>query len=294
MPRYEVVVTLEPPKIFGLPEEHWTIVEAAPSHHYSPTLDFRTHNIVGHGTLSRYREYDDRLTATFVVNNIECQIDDNFLHAILEANNVSEALMLISQEIGRLCPLVSTFLGGSHLSFGILQAVQDGAPVPLSPRVTLMRVHAYNLSSLKEAILNASDMLDGLPTDERLDQALRYFVNGGTLYRLMTEQGVGQVLEAPCFLEFWKAMAKIVGDPSGEKDHQSRYKKFGLDKEYYDRAIRPLHNIRNRFGVAHIASVDAPAVVSLKDVGQCQAVAGQVIQRYVKFLRKSGKNLGDH
>ena len=56
MPVYEVVATLEPPKLFGLPENGWTVIEARPGHFYSDAIDSRTGNVLEPGTLSRYRD----------------------------------------------------------------------------------------------------------------------------------------------------------------------------------------------------------------------------------------------
>ena len=284
MPVHEVVATLEPPKLFGLPENSWTVIEARPGHFYSDAIDSRTGNVLEPGTLSRYRDYEDRLTAALALNIMSIDAKDNVLTVRLEAGNVEEAVEAVSRDLNRFVSFAAVLLG-THLSFRLLQISQDGALVPLPRRFNWMRVHAYNLEWVKTQLLSASGQLHELPIDSRLDQALRYFAEAGSLYQLMTEYEVGRLLEPACFLQFWKAIATIAGDPSADRDHQSRCRRFGLGTQYYEQEIRPLHGTRNSFDVAHMAPLDAPAFVRRDDVEKCRRVASELIRAYVGYLR---------
>ncbi len=288
MVHYDIVLKLTPPRLFGLPEEGMTIIEAGPRQVTSPSIDPRTENVVGHGTLSQFRHYDERLTAAFTLNAVQVTAEDNFFRVALEASDVRSAVSVTKRELSRLCAITSV-LSGTFLSFDILQIVEDGDSVSMTESVPVMRVHTYDVERLQERLIKASGLLDGLPPDQRLDQALRYLTDAGTLYQLMIEGGMERLLAPFCFLQFWKALATVVGDPSNDRDHQSRYRQFGLDKadnDYYRRVLLPLHTIRNQFDVAHIASLQEPEFVIWTDVSRCRTVALEAIQAYIEFLQR--------
>ena len=57
-------------------------------------------------------------------------------------------------------------------------------------------------------------------------------------------------LAADIFSNYHRAASVIVGDPSKDKDYQSRYKKMGLSDEDWKNVER-VRKLRNDYGVAH-------------------------------------------
>ena len=56
---------------------------------------------------------------------------------------------------------------------------------------------------------------------------------------------------ALAFLQLFKALTAIVGDPSSDRDYQSRCRKLGLPKDFWQTKAKPLYEIRNDDDVAH-------------------------------------------
>lgn len=293
--RYDFVFLLKPSGLFGLPDEGWTIIGNGARDVTSPVVDARTENFVGHGTLSQYRLHEDRLVATLTLNAIRFEVDDNFLRVAIEAIDRPAAQAVVHETLTRYCAFASGMLG-TFLSFEVVQILEDDEPLSIPLRMTVMNVRMYNLGMLREKLTEAGSLLDGLPPDQTLDQALRYFSEAGILYNLLADDTLEKLLRPLCFLQFWKALATIVGDPSSGGDHQSRYRRFGLgagDKGYYNRVLSPLHFVRNQFDVAHVASLNTPAFVRPSDVEQCRSVANDAIQAYVIYLRQTSHTDSD-
>lgn len=289
MPRYDIVVMLNPPSLFGLPDEGWLVFGSESRDLRSVAIDPRTQNVVGHGTLSRYRAYDDRLLAKLTLNTLQLDIEDNFVRLSLDASGPDSAIHLMTQEMTRFCVLASILIG-EFLTFEIVQIVEDGTAVDLGVSTPLLHGRRYNLETLRGKLTEASSLLEGLPSDRTLDQALRYFGDAGSLYDLMTDERRVRLVIPLCFLQFWKAITTIVGDPSADRDHQTRYRQFGIgqgDNGYFNRVLKPLHTIRDRFDVAHVASLDAPAFATGSDLMRCRSVAQEVIKAYAIHLRRA-------
>lgn len=80
------------------------------------------------------------------------------------------------------------------------------------------------------------------------------------------------------FLNLWKAITTIVGDPSSDPDHQSRYKKFGLSFEFYREKIRRVQELRDDNDVAH-HSLDLSRLDTIeREFGEATNVALEVIR----------------
>jgi len=75
MPRFHFVATLGPTRLFGLPDWDYTVLDGSKETVYTtPVLDTLTGNLVGHGTLSQYRDHDKRIEADCEINSIHFQI----------------------------------------------------------------------------------------------------------------------------------------------------------------------------------------------------------------------------
>lgn len=86
------------------------------------------------------------------------------------------------------------------------------------------------------------------------------------------------------FLQYWKAIAVIIGDPSRDRDHQERPKKLGLGRHFFRQRIHPMNELRNNFDVAHVADPNAPRIVSPEQADECRRVAVEVIHAYARSL----------
>jgi hypothetical protein len=72
----------------------------------------------------------------------------------------------------------------------------------------------------------------------------------------------------------------IVGEPR-ERDHQSRYRRFGIADSFFDEEIRPLHRMRDNFDVAHLTALETPSFLTINDVFRCRSAASSVLKSYL-------------
>jgi hypothetical protein len=287
MPVFELHIQLFPPRLFGLPDGSWLIAPVGVS-------AFVNFSLEPGGAIkleNQFREDDQRLTATFRMNGMGIEIDDNKARIVLEANSLQDAFAYFVPQLQLYCSLVTTFVapGGHPVTFQIVEAFADGEPV-LLPQGFKVPGLFYNLDENRRHFETAAELADGLPADPVLEQALNYFTAGDEIHNLVTEKGAHHLWPL-CFLQFWKALASIVGDPSRDsRDCQSRFRMYGLgagNRAYYEQVLKPLHDMRNQFDVAHVASLDAPLFTSEEDVVRCRRTAAEAIQAYTTWRKAS-------
>ena len=155
----------------------------------------------------------------------------------------------------------------------------------------MFRGTMYNLADLRTGIAHAFSL--ATTVDRPLDKALAYFENALLLRDLALRVGFASIhagmLWALAFLQLWKSITAILGDPSRDKDHQSRYRSIGLPEGYWKGEVEPLYRIRNDEDVAHhtldFATAGAPAEAFGKAIAVCQ----RVVQAYSSTLAKSAQ-----
>lgn len=287
MPVFELRVQLFPPRLFGLPDGDWLLAPVGAS----AFVNFGLEAGSAVELEGQYRDDDQRLTAAVEISGMRIEIDDDQAHATLEANDLESALAFAAPRLQRFCSLVTTFIaaGGHPVTFQIADALADGQSM-LLPRAFNVPGLFYNLEENEGHFLAAGALANDLPADDPLDQALNYFMAGEELHSMVTEKRAHH-MRPMCFLQFWKALATVVGDPSQDQDHQKRFRTFGLgagNAAYYAEVLRPLHDIRNQFDVAHIASLDAPQFVTEADVVRCRQIAAGAIRTYAAWKKRAG------
>ena len=151
------------------------------------------------------------------------------------------------------------------------------------------RRHVYDLEQVRNAFHAAVQLMQGVMDETRLGRALRFFEAGGRLYDFIRWSEGGPSARAACFLEFWKALATIIGDPSNDHDYQRRPAELRLGKGYYTRVpAKPLTEKRNS-SAAHAGSLyDEPEHLQ-RGHKECRGAAVEAIQAYVRFLQSGGR-----
>jgi hypothetical protein len=292
LPRFQAVIRVGPPHLFGLPSSAVQALPAntAPVIKWEPDLS-RVWAETPDGS-DPYRKYEERFTFKMTIGGVEVDAEDDLFRVTLEASDEEEAGSRAAQLVLQLFHLRATvFLPGVHRITATVVAVgqYDGNLV----RVTTptVGVYLYDLRQLGATLSEAADMLRNAVGDTRLAQAVRYFGLGDDLSELLTRSTAfdyGASLAPIRFLQYWKSLATIVGDPSTDKDHQSRHAGLSLGRQYFRREINPLHAIRNQFGVAHIADPNAPRIVTDANVRKCRKIAAEVIHAYIRAPEKPG------
>lgn len=150
----------------------------------------------------------------------------------------------------------------------------------------------YDNQALASSLASTASFMNETKLDRTMRRSLRYLGLGDALVNLLPSDGPddqNQIIQPLRFLQYWKALATIVGDPSRAKDHQSRPHRLGLDRTFFRQRVKPMHNIRNSFDVAHIDEADAANRVTAEDVTECRDVATTTIRTYFQRLQESGR-----
>jgi hypothetical protein len=259
---------------------------------YSPTIDSRTGNVLAYGTLSRYRPDDSALAVEFTVAGIKFRIQDNFATLSCSATTDREALEATVTVFERFLRQLSIAQGG-HFGYELLQMQHPNGHVTNRPGLRQLppfRVTVYNLTTLADAIYEAGRR-SGVE-DEKLSKALLYYEHASFLFELRTHVGMFSshfaFVLTSAYLHAWKAIALILGEPGTDSDYQSRYKQFGLPKDYWKTEIRPLYEIRNQYDVAH-CSMDADAISQVQGAfGKAVEACRRIIKAYSDYLSSRG------
>lgn len=269
-----------------MPQEGVTVLPAGPREF--PTDAYTNTAVkIGHGILSIYRTEEEALRESCTVEDSDLRIKDNFMTITVEAGSPGEAYQVA---VNRL----EAFL--AHLAIAIrrvfsYQAVYfvdaSGATYPPPIVKNLITVTTYNLKALGERVRTAAGFAS--VSDARLERALHYFEHALFLY-----EGRGQIAQtgsrhyrsliAAVFLNLWKAVSTVVGEPGPDRDHQSRCRQFRIDQPFFDTNVRRLRDLRNDFDIAHytLSAATLPEIEGL--YSEAISTASEVIQRYREYL----------
>jgi tetratricopeptide (TPR) repeat protein len=277
--KFNITFKISPSGLFGVPEEGWTVLP--PSEITSPALDTKTGLVLGYGSLSKYREEDNAINLSFTLGNVQVRIQDNFFFLEVDSNTSNDAYSIVLQAL-------ETFL--QHLTLdqarpftyeALIIESEDGQLYRIPTIITLGNNAVYDLDKLRQDI-QAAEASYHLQ-DSKLERALQYFDHA--LFISEKRKQIADIfsrhyryLVTSVFLNLWKAVSTIVGDPSSDRDHQRRYKQFGFDDDFYRSKIKYLHTLRNNYDVAHY-SLDVNQLNEIDvNIGKAQSIASEVLR----------------
>ena len=283
---FTIIFELSPAGIFGVPEEGVTVLPAGPGEIQSDVYT-NTGAKVGHGALPVYRAADQALIESFMINGSQVGIEDNFLTIRTEAASPLEAFEAATSRVESLLAHLAVEVR-RVCSFRPVYFVEaDGTPRPVPMWTTFGTVTTYNLEQLGQSVRDASVFAS--LSDPQLDRALHYFEHALLLY-----EGRGRLVRpnsrhfrsliAAIFLNLWKAVSTIVGEPGRDGDYQRRYRQFGISPEYFKTEIEWLRSLRNDYDVAHYHLSEATVMQTEAMFARGVKVASKVIQHYRQNL----------
>lgn len=291
--RFRVLFELHPASVFGVPEEGVTVLPAGPGQYVGDAFHSRTGIRVGYGVLSQYRSDSEQLSLEFERDDFAVEITDNYawvsttqqsaLLALSHARSVVSALLeRLALTAGR------NFTARARLieTYGDADADQE-VPAPLE----LVRVTMYDIESLRTNVIAAVGLLT--VADDRLHRALDYLRHAMWLFDQragITDPGDrnGELLVSASFLNMWKSVTSVVGDPSVRRDgFQRRYRDFGIEPEYFETKVLRLKELRDDYDIAHY-TLDTRALDQVEaEYGEARSIALEVLRRYVQWLQSA-------
>lgn len=304
---YHFLFEIKPRAIFGLPDDDVVILPEGIKKIKSHGVTLRG-KIVCHGTQSIYRKDEDKLILEKEIENerkIRIKVEDNFLHVFVIATSEKEALSKTNRIIEDLIHLLTLTYGlGEKPEFMyypsilfrfkiVLAEDQYGREVGVPSRLLSMNVIKYNLKYLKEVLTQSLDECR-LLEDQKLRKSLEYFYHALFLEHIRLELlDMASPIEAEqqmyllsdIILNLHKSVSVIVGDPSKDRDYQKRYKKYGIDYEFWKEKIEKLREIRNSWDIAHYELTREKLEELGREIFEAFATTRLVILKYKEFLK---------
>ena len=281
--QFKLTFAIQPSGPFGVPQEATTVVPGRAGTINGPTLESASGAIVGYGTLSEYRAPEKAIHLALPMGDSSIEIHDNFGSIGVQANSPGDAYKAATKTLDKLLQHL-TLSNGNLFSYQPLTfESEDGRLYPVPRYLQLMRVVAYNLEQLASEIQKAARLSSF--EDEKLTKAMEYYEQALLLFQNRSQ--LADVLSrhhalliAAAFLNLWKAVSVIVGDPNVDKDYQSRYRTLGFDYEYFRQKIEKVRELRNDYDVAHY-SLDSGDIERVEaNFGEATQITRDVLQRY--------------
>jgi hypothetical protein len=288
--KFEFVVKISPPGVFGVPDEGRTVVPSTPARQVTgPAIHVRTMRVFGHGTLSEYRREGDALRLTLDAGPVHLRTHDNYFVFTTEAEDMRAAFALVRPVIERLMRLLTMEYGIRFEHEGEYVDTEDERtlPWPEGTEVTMFHATMYSLKDLADRV--QAGFAGTAIVDKRLDRALAYFESAVLLRDAFVSAAFAttraSMLQALSFLQLWKAIATVLGEPGADSDYQSRFRDIGLPAGYWQHRVQPLYKVRNDEDVAHYTLDDGPSPVLVTSFGQAFAVCQEVLRAYCQHLQ---------
>jgi hypothetical protein len=219
-------------------------------------FDSRSGKLVSHGTLSLYRQPDEAVSAELTVSRFTVSLRDNFLDISTNGTDPQSTADDVLAYTDTLVQALSSMYGERFLASLLVAEDETGAPlnVRVVPRkLRLFAATVYNTPELSARFAKAVTW--AAAADDVARKALFYFEHACLLNEFSQTLPLSgphaAFSRASAFLQLFKALTSIIGDPSSDRDYQSRCRSLGLSRDFWQSRAKPLYDVRNEDDVAH-------------------------------------------
>lgn len=288
MQTYHILFRLAPASCFGLPDGNKVVIPVAPHgpEILGPALDLRTGQLVSHGTLSQYRTPKQSLNLNLQSAGLVLSINDNFLSVAVDAPHAQVATDQALSYMEVLLQSLTAMYGERFSASALSVQDSDGAAQPVrigDTNIHYMKVTAFNSEELRDRFFIATNW--AATADSAAKKALFYFEHACLLNEFAETLAISlphaSFSRALAFLQLFKALTTIVGDPSSNRDYQRRCKRLGLAKDFWQLKVRPLYDIRNDEDVAHYSHSMPEAGAFLAKYASAVAVFREALEAHM-------------
>jgi len=286
----KIVFEIGPKARFGLPHESRVVIPRADADEFQyPKHEPHTLIKIKSGTLSHFRHPTNAIDMSVTIDGVQLQLQDNIVFAefdeqMIAGNAVASAFAAMDKLLRQVMLSVDEYFYWRALYW-------EGDDPAVGDATQFRRGHGpllYDLACLKDALVAAPK--DAHAEDSILRTALRYYE-----YALFFIEEFDKLsdlfprryeyLTAPIILNFWKALATIVGDKL--KDSSSTCKRrrdlLQLGEEMENR-IEKVNTMRNSYDVAHVEVEGNHDERARIDIAEARQVAELVLKAYRERL----------
>jgi hypothetical protein len=219
-------------------------------------LDTFSGQLVSHGTLPLYRQADQRVSAALTTPQFSVSIHDNFLDVGARGADPQSVADEVLAYVDTLIQALSSMYGERFVASLLVAEDETGAQqsVRVVPRkMQLFAATVYNTTELSERFVKAATWATA--ADDVARKALFYFEHACLLNEFSQTLPLSgphaAFSRASAFLQLFKALTALIGDPSSDRDYQSRCRSLGLQRDFWQVRAKPLYDVRNEDDVAH-------------------------------------------
>ena len=241
---------------------------------------------VGHGSLSEYREADEAIRADFSDGRVRMSFEDNFLAVSVDAPDAKaayDAARTFAELFGQALSVQFGMRFGAEFLFleddqGLPQRVPKSYHVPFGATW-------YNLALTRDRLGIAFRW--AIAADDRSRKAMLYFDHACLLadfaWTLPLTGPHATFSYALAFLQLFKALVAIVGEPGVDRDYQRRAVDLGLSTDFWSSRVKPLYLIRNDEDVAHYSLQPPEPGAFLSHFRDAAGVFKEALSAYFKW-----------
>ena len=288
--KFEITFEISPSGAFGLPELQKTILPSKPGKYYGDEFHTKTFVRTGYGSLPKYRKEEEAINLSLDFGDTKGSIRDNFIKIILDSDNSSNAYEIATNTLDKFLQHLAVSQKRVFTAKPLIIESENGKIYQVPQYLTISSVTIYDLERLSKDIKECQSLcfLD----DERLNKALKYFEHAKILYEKRNEiadplSRHHRYLISSIFLNLWKSVSTIIGDPSRRKDgYQKRYREIGFDINYKSKIDR-LKDLRDDYDVAHYNLSEESIDEVEKSFGEAENITAEILNQYRKHLTQN-------
>lgn len=225
-----------------------------------------------------------------VVDGLPASIEDNIVDLEIEATDSREAKRVAEEAAAK---FVRGLVQERGLEFfATLTQVTDLETREVRP----LHTHTgdggagYSLRKMRRAMVAAAAMSS--IDDPVLQKALIYMEQAQVLMgqaHFHPHLASRAFLIAPAYLNVWKAITVILGDPSSDRDYQSRFREFGFEKNFWRHRVKPVKDVRDSMDVAHYSLEDGVEKEIREAYWGAERLCRDIIRQYFAFRREGSR-----
>jgi len=242
--------------------------------------------LLGYGSLSKFREQPIR--RSYTIAGTALNFNDNIAILEVDAETPQQAGRVAGEVLARFVRVFGLLQTRSY-TYKVQIVIAETGETFRGPFIKAgAAITSYDIQRLSDDLDATAH--DVTITDERFDRAADYYQHA--LYLFERSSLIADPITthhaqliSSIFLNLWKAVSVIVGDPSRRGDrYQSRYRAFGIAAELKTRVDR-LKELRDDFDVAHYSLDESRREQIAEIFGEASRAAAEVLRAYLEFLR---------
>jgi hypothetical protein len=170
--------------------------------------------------------------------------------------------------------------------YGVEDAEGDPVKVKRWGVEKLFTLTTYDLVQLRERMLAAVKI--ARHDEPLLRKALLYFDHALLVFGEASNMPFKSPHEAfyrgLAFLQLYKGLSLVIGEPGTDRDYQSRFRKLGLPHDFLSTRVKPLYDVRNDEDVAHYSREFPDSDAFVARFQQAVAVFRDTLVAYARSL----------